>query len=54
MRNAADRINYIADNLLKQYNMINDDKFWEIPSSIDLEGFIKKYTPDFKYKIDHF
>jgi len=34
--------------------MINDDKFWEIPSSIDLEGFIKKHPPDFKYKIDHF
>jgi len=35
--------------------MINDScKYWEIPSSIDLEGFLKKYPPDFKYKVDHF
>lgn len=27
---------------------------WEIPSSIDLAGFLKKHPPDFKYKIDHF
>ncbi len=34
--------------------MIHDDSHWEIPSSIDLEGFLKKHKPDFKYKIDHF
>lgn len=28
--------------------------YWEIPSSIDLEGFLKKHPPTFKYKIDHF
>ena len=27
---------------------------WEIPSSIDLEAFLEKYPPEFKYKIDHF
>ncbi len=33
---------------------MNDKHFWEIPSSIDLEGFLEKYPPKFKYKIDHF
>jgi hypothetical protein len=28
--------------------------YWEIPSSVDVEGFLKKYPPSFKYKIDHF
>lgn len=28
--------------------------FWEIPTSIDLEGFLTRYPPDFRYKIDHF
>jgi hypothetical protein len=28
--------------------------YWEIPSCVDVEGFIKKYPPSFKYKIDHF
>lgn len=28
--------------------------YWEIPSSIDLEVFLEKYPPDFKYKIDNF
>lgn len=28
--------------------------YWEIPSSVDLEGFLKKHPPAFKYKIDHF
>jgi hypothetical protein len=28
--------------------------YWEIPSSVDLEGFLKKHPPPFKYKIDHF
>lgn len=27
---------------------------WVIPSSVDLEGFLMKYPPDFKYEIDHF
>ncbi|MDB9754708.1 hypothetical protein OAB20_00280 [Winogradskyella sp.] len=27
---------------------------WEIPSSINLEGFLEKYPPEFKYNIDHF
>jgi len=36
-----------------QTNMKND-LFWEIPSSVDLEGFLKKYPPSFKYKRDHF
>lgn len=27
---------------------------WEIPSSIDLEGFLERYPPTFKYKIDYF
>jgi hypothetical protein len=31
-----------------------DNIYWEIPSSIDLEGFLKKHPPEFKYKIDHF
>lgn len=30
------------------------DLSWEIPSSVDLEGFLKKYPPDFHYKKDHF
>lgn len=30
------------------------DLYWEIPSSVDLEGFLKKYPPDFRYKKDHF
>lgn len=28
--------------------------YWEIPLSVDVEGFLKKYPPAFKYKIDHF
>jgi len=28
--------------------------YWEIPSSVDVEGFLKKNPPSFKYKIDHF
>lgn len=28
--------------------------YWRIPSSIDLEGLLKKHPPKFKYKIDHF
>lgn len=28
--------------------------YWEIPSSIDLEAFLEKYPPNFKYKTDHF
>lgn len=28
--------------------------YWEIPSTIDLEAFLKKYPPNFKYKIDYF
>ena len=28
--------------------------YWEIPSSIDLEVFLEKYPPNFKYKTDHF
>ena len=28
--------------------------YWELPSSVDVEGFLKKYPPAFKYKIDHF
>lgn len=33
-----------------------DDKYlyWKIPSSVDLEGYLKKYPPKFKFKIDHF
>jgi len=31
-----------------------DPLHWEISSSIDLEGYLKQYPPDFKYKIDHF
>lgn len=27
---------------------------WEIPSSVDLEGYLKKHPPLFKYKIDYF
>lgn len=34
--------------------MINNNKYWEIPSSIDLEGFLRNYPPKFKYKVDHF
>jgi len=33
---------------------MKNDLFWEIPSSVDLEGFLKKYPPGFTYKIDHF
>jgi len=28
--------------------------YWQIPSSIDLEGFLRKHPPGFPYKIDHF
>jgi hypothetical protein len=28
--------------------------YWEIPDSIDLEGYLRQYPPDFQYKIDHF
>lgn len=28
--------------------------YWELPSSIDLEGFLAKYPPEFRYKTDHF
>lgn len=28
--------------------------YWEIPSSIDLEDFLKRHPPRFKYKKDHF
>jgi len=31
-----------------------ENVYWEIPNSVDLEGFLKKYPPDFSYKIDHF
>lgn len=35
--------------------MMKDKHFyWEIPSSIDLEDFLKKNPPNFKYNIDHF
>lgn len=34
--------------------MICDYKHWEIPSSVDLEGFLKNHPPDFKFKRDHF
>lgn len=30
------------------------ENFWEIPSSVDIEVFLKKYSPAFTYKIDHF
>src|SRR5690554_6478540 len=33
---------------------MKSELFWEIPISVDLEGFLKKYPPSFKYKIDHF
>lgn len=33
---------------------MKNDLFWEIPSSVDLEGFLKKYPPDFPFKKDHF
>ncbi len=33
--------------------MLNDI-YWEIPDCIDLEGFLQKHPPKFKYKIDHF
>ena len=39
----------IATKLIKMSHL-----YWEIPSSIDLETFLEKYPPDFKYKIDHF
>ena len=28
--------------------------YWEIPSTVNLEAFLKKYPPTFKYKIDYF
>lgn len=28
--------------------------YWEIPSSVDLVGFLEKYPPQFSYKIDYF
>ncbi len=28
--------------------------YWEIPLSVDVEGFLKKYPPLFKYKVDYF
>lgn len=31
-----------------------EEIYWEIPSTIDLEAFLKKYPPTFKYKIDYF
>jgi hypothetical protein len=31
-----------------------EDVYWEIPDSVDLEGFLKKHPPEGKYKIDHF
>jgi hypothetical protein len=27
---------------------------WEIPSSVDVEGFLKKHPPSFRHKLDHF
>lgn len=33
---------------------MSDNHFWEIPSSVDLEGFLEKYPPKFSYKIDCF
>ncbi len=33
---------------------MKSELFWEIPSSVDLEGFLKKYPPPFNYKVDHF
>lgn len=33
---------------------MKSELFWEIPISVDLDGFLKKYPPSFKYKIDHF
>lgn len=34
--------------------MKDTNLYWEIPSSIDLEGFLTKYPPSFPYKIDKF
>ena len=34
--------------------MIHDNSHWEIPSSIDVAGFLKKHPPSFNYKVDHF
>lgn len=34
--------------------MIHDNSHWEIPSSIDIEGFLEKHPPSFNYKVDHF
>lgn len=31
-----------------------EDIYWELPNGVDVEGFLKKHTPEFKYKIDHF
>ncbi len=33
---------------------MKSELFWEIPISVDVEGFLKKYPPPFKYKIDYF
>lgn len=33
---------------------MRSELYWEIPSSVDLEGFLRKHKPDFRYKIDHF
>ena len=34
--------------------MLHDDSHWEIPSSIDLEDFLRKHPPDFNHNVDHF
>jgi hypothetical protein len=34
--------------------MIHDNSHWEITSSIDVEGFLKKHPPSFNHKMDHF
>jgi hypothetical protein len=33
---------------------VTKEIYWKIPSTIDLEAFLKKYPPAFKYKIDYF
>ena len=30
------------------------DVYWELPSGVDLETFLKKHPPEFKFKIDYF